>query len=116
MAGRQVTLGLGPAPVVQGVVGVVKPGAGGRPVGVTVSGPSWSGLDGSGSRVDRFFGRWRFAAGATQQRHRPHIRQVWLSGLPCVAGLHVHWWIAAPATADTAFTSTHLPLWRATSW
>jgi len=57
------------------------------------------------------------AAGpAGRSGHRPSSRQVWLSGLPWVTGLQVHWWIGACGAVEMVLTSTHLPLCRATSW
>lgn len=48
--------------------------------------------------------------------YRPQSLQVWLSWLFWFTALHVHWMTGAPAAVETPFTSTHLPLLRATSW
>lgn len=47
----------------------------------------------------------------------PRRRQIWFFLVAsALAGSQVHWWIWARAVVETLLTSTHLPLWTATSW
>lgn len=53
----------------------------------------------------------------TGQAAFPGSRQIWFFlVLSALAASQVHWWISAPGEVDTVLTSTHLPLWTATSW
>src|SRR5690349_3412163 len=47
----------------------------------------------------------------------PCSRQIWFFlVLRALAGSQAHWWISARGAVETSETSTHLPLWTATSW
>lgn len=53
----------------------------------------------------------------SSRQNLPESRQIWFFlVLRAPAGSHVHWWMRAPGAVETSLTSTHLPLWTATSW
>lgn len=55
-------------------------------------------------------------AGSAGGQLLPSRRQIWFFlVVNALAVSQVHWWICAPAVVETLLTSTHLPLWTATS-
>lgn len=57
------------------------------------------------------------SGGSAAGQSFPVSRQIWFFLVVSVLPVsHVHWWTRAPGAVEMSLTSTHLPLWTATSW